>query len=469
MSSDEGVGVGSLDGRRVAVVGLGVSNVAVVRWLAERGALVTAFDMRDAPQLAPQLREVGHLLQDCHCGGRYLDRLAEGTFSALVLTPGLDKRVDAVELHRRRGALITSETDLFFRSCSCRTAGVTGSAGKTTTTTLLHRMLESGLDQRVHLGGNIGIPLVERATSMAPDDWAVLELSSFQLETCSVAPHVAVLLNIYSDHLDVHRDATAYAEAKARIIRLQRADDLHILNYDQPEVRALGAESEGSTWYFSLCAVPPRGIFVERGRVRWTDGLAVSDVGSVCDLRVRGRHNLANFMAAAAAALLIGVKAATIMEVARDFTGIEHRLEVVAEVDGVLYVNDSIATTPERALAALDSFDQPLIVIAGGSDKGLALDEFARHLARRARGVVLLGAMADPIERAMRQVQPGPDSVIRVDSLAAAIAAARGLAEAGEVVLLSPACASFDMFDSYVQRGDQFRSLVLQLAGERES
>lgn len=461
-STDSGMGILGMRGKEVAVVGLGVSNLPVARLLLKEGASVHLFDQRPLEKLDHDVKALIGAGARSHLGPHYLEALSRGIFDALVLTPGMKKGVSQVEVHRRRGALITSEIDLFLRLTRCRTLGVTGSAGKTTTTTLVHQMLDlQGLP--VTVGGNIGLPLIEKHSCLEPGSWAVLELSSFQLETCTVSPHIAVLLNLYTDHLDIHPDLRSYWEAKSRIFRFQGPDDYLVLNLDQEEVSGLTSDSAAQIYHFSLHQRPARGVYLQGRDIMWSSGQGVSRLGSAGDLGLRGRHNVANFLAAALAGLLAGVSAEKVMEVARSFTGIPHRLEEVRELEGVVYVNDSIATTPDRTRAALESFQGPVVLIAGGYDKGLCYKSLGTDIATRAKALVLLGDTADCIQEAVREAG-GDLSIVQVASLQEAVVRARSLARPGDVVLMSPASASFDMFRSYVHRGDVFRQLVMELA-----
>lgn len=446
----------------MAVVGLGVSNLPVARLMMAGGARVHLFDQRPAEDLDSSISGLLEAGAEACLGPDYLEGLARGSFDVLVLTPGLKKDITAVEVHRQRGSEITSEMDLFLRLNSCRTLGITGSAGKTTTTTLVGEILQlSG--SRVMKGGNIGTPMIQVASQLPPEVWAVLEMSSFQLETCTSSPHVAVLLNLYRDHLDVHADRRAYWAAKKRIMRFQEASDFLVLNQDQPEVSALAAEASAEVCFFSTSGLPCRGVGLEAGHIVWVDGRKRQLVGPVSEIKLRGRHNQANFLAATAASILAGASPDHIMEVGRTFSGVPHRLEEIRRLDGVLYVNDSIATTPERARAALAAYSRPVVMIAGGYDKGLSYGQLGEDIARRAKALVLMGDTAETIRQSVAGAG-GTLPMTDVSSMEEAVSRARRQAEPGDVILMSPACASFDMFRSYVHRGDVFRQIVLNLA-----
>ena len=479
---------GDWRGLAVAVVGLGAENWPLVRFLCRQGARVVAGDRKSAGELGEVVEELRALGVELHLGPSYLECL-EGVQVAF-LTPGMPKHLPAIQEARRRGVRITGQADLFLRLCPAPVVAVTGSSGKTTTTTLIGRMLaQSGF--RVWVGGNIGRPLIDRLEEIGPQDRVVLELSSFQLETCDVSPGGAVVTNITPNHLDVHPDMAAYVAAKERIVRFQGPEDFAVLNADDGIVSAMAGRTRAQVRWFSLAGDPGPGAWLEGRRLLARPGRgrlagSVRELASRDDLRLRGDHNVANALAACAAALEAGASPEAIREVLRTFSGVPHRLEEVARVDGVLFVNDSIATSPARAVAALRSFSEPVVLIAGGYDKHLPFDEFARVAVERCRHVVLLGQTADAIAQALELARqqsrelsrgggppagasgPTGPTVSRARSLEEAVAQAREAARPGDVVLLSPACASYDMFRNFEERGARFRELVRRLAEEAQ-
>ncbi|MDI6895198.1 MAG: UDP-N-acetylmuramoyl-L-alanine--D-glutamate ligase [Bacillota bacterium] len=478
-----------LKGKKVAVVGLGVSNLGLVRFLLLQGARVTVLDRKPAEELAGRLEEVRQAQAGpggpgareraspvrAVLGPGYLDALDEG-FDVIFLTPGMPKRLPQVEEARRRGAVVSGEIPLFLELCPAPVVGITGSAGKTTTSTLVARMLEAS-GYQVYLGGNIGLPLIDRVDRIPSDARVVLELSSFQLELTGRSPHVGVLLNLLPDHMDVHSSWDEYVAAKRRVFLFQGPRDCAVLNGEDELVAPLAEEAPGKVLFFGERGPFPQGAWVEGGgaarqvvlRLPGEEARPVCAVGS---LRLVGRHNLLNALAAVTAAGLMGAGRAAMAEVLGDFAGVSHRLERVAEVDGVLYVDDSIATTPDRARAALAALPGPLILIAGGYDKKLDFTSFARALPGRVRHLILMGATAPRIRAAVEQL-PGPDLpapvLHEVGGMAEAVELARSLARSGDTVLLSPACASFDMFRNYEERGTIFAELVRRMAGEGAS
>lgn len=452
------------------MVGLGLSNLALVRFLLKRGARVTVLDRKPAAELADRLAELPPQVRTV-LGPGYLDALEE-PFDAVFLTPGMPKHLPQVEEARRRGAQISGEVPLFLQLCPARVVGVTGSAGKTTTSTLVARMLEaSGF--RVYLGGNVGVPLIEQVGDIPADARVVLELSSFQLELAERSPHVGVLLNLLPDHMDVHSSWEEYVAAKRRVFLYQTGEDFAVLNAEDDLVIQGARDVAGRPVFFGESGPFPAGAWVEgvgagRQLVLRLPGEEVAPVCPVSSLRLVGRHNLLNALAATAAAGLVGARPQAMGQVLGSFTGVPHRLERVAEVEGVLYVNDSIATTPDRALAALAAIPGPLILIAGGYDKKLDFGRFARGLLGRVRHLILLGDTAPRIRAAVEGAAaeaglPGPVVHVVAD-MARAVERAHAVARPGDTVLLSPACASFGLFRDYRERGTVFKEMVGRLA-----
>lgn len=463
-------------GVRVAVVGLGVENVPLVRYLVTHGASVVASDRKPLEQLGPRGADLERLGVRMVLGEHYLEVLQD--VDVAFVTPGIPKHLPAIEAARRAGVVVTGQADLFMRLCRAPIVGVTGSSGKTTTTTLIGRML-GGTGRPVFVGGNIGEPLIEHLDDIGPDAWVVLELSSFQLETAGVSPHGAVVTNVTPNHLDVHQTMEAYVAAKTRILAFQGPDDFAVLNAENPITAEMAGRTAGQVLWFGLGRHEP-GAWVEGDRLLAAmpaspglpDDVVPGGVVEVCrrsDIRLRGEHNVENVLAASLAALRCGTPLEAIREAVRTFTGVVHRLEEVGRVDGVLYVNDSIATTPARAVAGLLAFQEPVVLIAGGYDKHLPFAEFARVAAERCRHIVLLGQTAPAIARALRQAEEEtgrPVSYERVESFEAAVRAARAAARPGDVVLLSPACASYDMFHNFEERGARFRQMVQAMMQE---
>jgi UDP-N-acetylmuramoylalanine--D-glutamate ligase len=462
--------VEDLSGLRVVVLGLARSGIAASRFLADAGAVVAAYDRRPASELGEAIAALGARPVRLALGVDEADAAAMlGHADLLVTSPSVSARFpttdpwlrESIRAAEARGAEVISEVELFLRLTSARLVGVTGTKGKTTTASLVAAMLtEGGLPTT--LGGNIGTPLIERSLELGPDDWVVLELSELQLPTISRGVDVAVYTNIAEDHLDRHGTVEAYRAVKALLAELTVPGGRVVLNHDDPGSRELGERLPRSALAWYGMDRPGRGqpeAWLEDGWLT-VDGDRIVAAGEV---RLPGRHMLADVLGAALAASLIGVDANAIGSVARTFAGVPHRLETVAERDGVRWVNDSQATIPQAAIAALEAFDSPIILIAGGKDKGLEYAGFADAIAARVRALVLIGETSDELGALVRARVP----VRPAASMDEAVAIVAELARPGDVALLSPAAASFDMFTDYAARGDAFRAAVERIGEGR--
>lgn len=454
-----------LKGKKVAVVGLGISNLALIRFLRTRGVRVVGCDSKDAGSLGEErlqtLRQLG--VEELHLGPGYLDGLEE--YGVIFLTPGMRKDLPAILEARQRGAVVTSEMDLFFRYCRAKIVGITGSSGKTTTTSLVGAILGRA-GERVWVGGNIGQPLIEWVEEIAPQDAVVLELSSFQLQELERSPHIGVVTNVTPNHLDQHRSMEEYIQAKENIVRYQVSGDWAVLNLDNPITRQMAERAGGQVLFFSRTQLPERGAGLIGEDLVWRWAGSVERVLARSEIPLRGEHNVENVLAALAAARLWGAPAEAVREAVVEFKGVPHRLELVREKDGVRYYNDSIATSPARALAGLRSFTEPVVLIAGGYDKHLPFDELAEEVVRRVKALILVGAASPLIEAAVHQAEERLGRLVplrRCTTFEEAVRAAAEEAKAGDVVLLSPACASYDLFPNFERRGEKFRELVQAL------
>lgn len=455
-----------LRGLAVSVVGVGVSNMALIRFLLKRGSRVTARDAKNPDELGERFIELKKLGVDLRLGDGYLDDL--GDSDIVFLTPGMRKSGPEIEDATGRGARISSEAALFLELCKRPVIGITGSAGKSTTTSLVGEILrESG--KRVIVGGNIGLPLIEYVDDMPDDAWVVMELSSFQLELTRVSPYIGVILNITPNHLDIHPSMEHYADSKRNLVRNQGPGDFAVLNFDQSITREIAQTVRSRVAWFSLRdAVYPGAYLEDDSLVLNVEGKRV-EVTRVGRLRLKGEHNVANFLAAATVGGLVDCPVHAMRSVAENFRPLEHRLEEVAEIDGVRFVNDSIATTPERAIAGLRSFSSPVVLIAGGYDKKLDFSELGTEIVKRVEVLVLLGAAKDKIKAAVDEARSklnevGP-RIIEVQRMSEAVEVAYHEATPGDVVLLSPACASYDMFVNFEERGRKFKESVSALSG----
>ena len=441
-----------LKGKRIAVVGIGVSNLPLIRLLAQSGCDVTACDKNSAEELGDVYQELSGLGVKFCLGKHYIDKL---DFDVVFRTPGLhpDKLKNAI----RPDTVVTSEMEAFFAVCPCRIIAITGSDGKTTTSTLIAKLL-SAEGYTVHLGGNIGKPLLCESPSFRKDDVAVLELSSFQLHSMKCRPDVAVITNLSPNHLDVHPSFEDYANAKKNIFLLQGRDCRLVLNLDNVYTAACAAEAVSEVIWFSREQIPERGYSfhdeaIYRGSERFLEAK---------DILIPGMHNVENYMAAFAATDGL-VSPETCRKIATSFAGVEHRIELIRTLRGVKYYNDSIASSPTRTIAGLRSFDQKLILIAGGHDKLVPFDLLAEEIVKRVKALYLVGETAEKISAAVKNAPGYNESSLPItvmDDFRETVLAAAAYAQPGDIVILSPACSSFDRFKNFAERGNTFRKIV---------
>lgn len=470
----------SFDGKRVAIVGMGKSNQALCRYLLKEGAEITCFDRKTKEELGHVYDEFSSYGVKWSLGSDYLDILP--SFKHIFLTPGMKKNQPEIVEARNRGAVISTEVALFLERCKARVCGVTGSAGKTTTTTLVAMMLKESLPhKKIFVGGNIGSVLIEKVDEIPEDALVVLELSSFQLELVEKDPDVSVILNVKPNHLDIHDSFEDYVNAKRRIYRFQNKDNWCILNFDDPITRKMLSECPGNVGLFSLRPFD-RDIAKSVGQIgklayAWleqstlfaqVENYPVQRIASAGDLLVPGAHNISNTLAAILLSMLMGANPEGILTAIKSFGGVEHRIEFVREAYGVKYYNDSIATSPDRTIALLETLRGPLVLILGGYDKGLPFDELAEKVVARNCIVITMGKTAGKIESAIveaweRTKRSGCPDISRVSSLEEAVHTAKQKAKPGYSVVLSPACASFDMFRNFEERGRLFKEIVRKL------
>lgn len=432
-------------GKRVDVVGIGISNTPVIRLLAAAGACVTAYDKNTREGLGPVAGELEALGVTLVLGEHYLDKL---TGDIIIKTPGLRFDHPAIAQAVARGAHLTSEMELFFDVCPCKIIAVTGSDGKTTTTSIIYELLKAA-GYTVHLGGNIGMPLLPQTPDIKATDIVVAELSSFQLHTMTKSPDIAVVTNLSPNHLDVHKSMDEYVEAKKNIFLHQSEGGVLIVNADNEITNAF--VGNGKTCKFSFKNdYRDGGIYINGERL-----LERSDI------LLRGDHNVENYMAAIHAVCGL-VDKSVIVSVARTFGGVRHRIEFVDEINGVRFYNDSIGSSPTRTIATLRSFDGKVILIAGGYDKKLPFEALARECEGRVKALFLTGATAEKIEAAAREACPDLPIFV-IDDFDDTVKRAYAYASDGDTVLLSPACASFDKFKNFEVRGDHFIDVVRSL------
>ncbi len=441
----------SLKDKKIAVLGLGVSNRPLVRLLLEYGCHVTGCDRTPREQLDAEVLELEQLGCELRVGDGYLEDVSA---DVVFRTPGMHPANPAIQALQRRGAEVTSEMEVFFEVCPCRIIAVTGSDGKTTTTTLISEFLKAE-GKTVWLGGNIGTPLLPLCRQMQAEDLAVVELSSFQLMDMRRSAHVAVVTNLAPNHLDVHKDMEEYTEAKKNIFRFQDTAHRLILNADNAITAAF--RGNGTTEFFSRQGKPAR-VRAENGSI-YRDGL---EVLKTQDILLPGVHNVENYMAAILAVDGL-VSDETIRHVARTFGGVEHRIELVRIKDGVRFYNDSIASSPSRTIAGLRSFPEKVILIAGGYDKNIPYDELGPEICRHVKLLVLGGATGPKIRQAVENCGGEQPRILDCTDFTAAVSAAAAAAQPGDVVLMSPASAAFDQFKNFMVRGQYFKKIVMEL------
>ena len=460
--------VNSVRDKRIAVIGAGVSNTPLIELLCANGCDVTVCDKRSETEMGEEgerLRALGAKLQ---LGEDYLEHL---NHELIFRTPGLMPFDEHLLAARKRGSVVTSEMEVFFALCPCKIIAITGSDGKTTTTTIVSELLKAA-GYRVHLGGNIGKPLLCETPDIRPGDIAVLELSSFQLHSMNCKPDVALITNLTPNHLDKHKDFQDYIDAKRAIFERQTADDRLILNLDDEHSAYYAGFARSHVCYFSDRNPVVEGAVCENGRIIRVHGAERQEIMLADEIKLPGEHNLLNYLAAFAATDGL-VEPKICRDVAMRFAGVEHRLEEVRVLNGVTYINDSIGSSPARTIAGLRALKTKPIVIVGGYDKHIPFDTLGDELCLRAKQVVLTGATAEKIKKAIETSPYYAESslyVQRVDDFEQAVLAASQAAEAGDIVLLSPACASFDRFKNFAERGLFFKKIVMELkAHENQS
>lgn len=450
-----------INGKKIAMCGIGISNTPLIMNFLSKGATVYACDRRTREQIGAAADEIEAAGAELRLGEGYLDNLE---VDIIFRTPGMNFNLPELEAARKKGIAVTSEMEVFFDLCPATIFAVTGSDGKTTTTTLIAKMLEAE-GKTVHLGGNIGKPLLPQIENIKPEDCVVAELSSFQLISMRKSPDVAVVTNVAPNHLDIHKDMDEYVEAKKNILLHQNAFSRTVLNRDNDITREFRKYVRGQSLSFSMERPLKNGAWLD------TDGVIHMAYRGIdapimhrSEITVLGDHNVENYLAAIAAVWgYVGVD--TIKKVAHEFKGVEHRIEFVRELDGVKYYNDSIASSPTRTIAGLKAFDRKVMLIAGGYDKHIPFEPMVPYIIDKVKKLYLCGATAEKIEQCVRADKnyKGEPEIIRVKDIAEAVAAAHRDAKKGDIVTLSPACASFDAFPNFVARGNYFKELVNKL------
>lgn len=450
-------------GKKVAIIGLGVSNIPLLDYFYQLQAKVSIFDKRQREELKEEIvKKIETYEFELYTGKEALNHL-QG-FSIIFRSPSCRPDIPEIRAEVAKGAILTSEIEMLMKLCPATVIGITGSDGKTTTTNLIYQILkEKGY--HCYLGGNIGIPLFTKVGEMKPEDMVVLELSSFQLMDMEISPHISVITNISPNHLDIHKSYEEYIEAKKNIFQYQTNQDILILNYDNEITRKLKDEAKGKVVYFSKKEKLEDGIINNNGVIKSCQKNVRRHILNTKEILLRGEHNYENICTAIAATSSL-VEPELQITAIKKFQGVEHRLEFVKEINGVKWYNDSIGTSPTRTIAGLKAFEEKIVLIAGGYDKHLDYTPIAKPITQKVSTLILMGATADKIEEVVNKelkIQNRQMLIYHCNSLKETVEKAYEVAKPDEIVLFSPASASFDLFKNFEDRGNQFKELVNQL------
>lgn len=451
-----------LRNKTVAFCGLGRSHLPTIRLFREKGIRVIACDSAEEDQLKKEITELKNLGVETRQGKNCLKSL---DMDIIFRTPGMKFSAPELVAARQKGIVVTSEMEVFFDLCPCEIIGITGSDGKTTTSSIIAELLKKA-GKTVHLGGNIGSPLLPLVEKISENDIVVVELSSFQLISMRKSPDIAVITNIAPNHLDMHADMDEYVNAKKNIMIHQNAFSTTILNFDNEITKNLAKFTRGNTIFFSNSDKKHNGFFVENDQIYYRNNNKVTPILKTSDIKIPGQHNVENFMAGICATLgLVGID--DIQFVAKNFSGVEHRIEFVREINGIKFFNDSIASSPTRTIRGILSlFDKKILLIAGGYDKKIPFDTLGAAINEKVKILILLGQTAQKIENSVKTAQNFDDSKIQIftaKNMLDAVNLAHNLAHTGDIVALSPACASFDLYKNFEIRGKDFKNIVNNL------
>ncbi len=452
--------------KKVAIVGLGVSNIPLIQYFYDLGSDVTVFNNKPIDKLEKEvLDKIYEYKLKFSFGENYLSKLKG--FDIIFRSPSCRPDLPEIKKEIENGAILTSEIELVLEMCPGTTIGVTGSDGKTTTTTLIYEMLkEQGLN--CYLGGNIGIPLFTKIKEMKPEDYVVLELSSFQLMTMNVSPNIAVITNISPNHLDIHKSYDEYISSKANIFKYQNKNDLLVLNFENEITKDFEKNANSKVVYFSSKTKLDNGVILDNNIIKNCDNGLRRHIINFKNSKLRGLHNAENVCAAVAATNNI-VSVESQLSVGINFSGVNHRLEFVKEIDGAKWYNDSIASSPTRTIAGLNSFDENIVLIAGGYDKHLDYNKIAKPIIDKTNSLILLGQTTNKIYNAVTNELKHVEKdlpIYKVNTLDEAVEKAKEISKKDDIVLFSPASASFDMFKNFEERGNRFKQIVNNLFSE---
>lgn len=453
----------NIRGKRVAVIGLGVSNMPLIDYLYGLKAKVTVFDEKEIDKIEKEAIDKINAYGFELVTGRNALHFLRG-YNIIFRSPSCLPSTLQLRSEQKRGAIVTSEIEMLLHTCPCKVIGVTGSDGKTTTTSLIYEILKKG-GYTCHLGGNIGIPLFTQVRDFKEDDIVILELSSFQLMGMEISPDISVITNISPNHLDKHKTYEEYIEAKKNIFEFQDEEGKVVLNYDNDITRECAKEAPEKVVFFSSKEKLADGVIYDNGTIKVCEDGVRKHVIDSKEIPLRGIHNYENICAAIAATSEL-VDTSTQVEAIKEFKGVEHRLEFVRELDGVKWYNDSIGTSPSRTIAGLNSFNEKIVLIAGGYDKKLDYTPLVKPILEHVTKLILMGKTGPKIHAAILQETAETGEMVpiyRVHNVEEAVDRARIIAKEGEIVLFSPASASFDMFKNFAERGEFFKKLVSEL------
>ena len=452
-----------LKNRKVAVIGLGVSNIPLIEYLYNVGAKVTVFDNKNIEEIPKEIMDkITNYMMEFSFGENYLSKL--NNFDMIFRSPSCLPTVPEIAKEKERGAIVTSEIEMLMEMCPGTVIGITGSDGKTTTTSLIYEIIkEKGLN--CYVGGNIGIPLFTKLNEMTADDIIILELSSFQLMGMNISPKISVITNITPNHLNIHSSYEEYIDAKKNIFKFQNEEGVVVLNYDNEITRSCAKEAKGKVRFFSSKNKLDDGFIIDNGVIKECEDKLRRHILNTSEVKLRGMHNFENIATAIAATKDL-VDIDTQIKAIKKFQGVEHRLELIREIKGVKWYNDSVSSSPTRTIAGLNSFDENIILIAGGYDKNLDYTPIAKPILKKVKSLILLGdtskKIADAVENESIK-QNKPIDIYQCDNLKQTVDIAYKIAKKGEVVLFSPASASFDMFKNFADRGQKFKNIVNEL------
>ena len=446
--------------KKVAIIGVGVSNIPLIDYFYNLGSKVTIFNDKQLDELPQEIVNKINLYGiQASLGKNYLSKLKG--FDIIFRSPSCLPTVPELKEEIKRGALVTTEIEMVLKMCPCKVIGITGSEGKTTTTSIIYEVLKAG-EYNCYLGGNIGIPLFTKIKEMMPDDIVVIELSSFQLMDMDVSPDIAIVTNITPNHLNVHSSYEEYIDAKKNIFKYQNENGILIINYDNEITKEFHKEATGKIIYFSSREKLENGWIVDQNVIKECNDRVRRHILNTDDLTLRGTHNYENICAALAATKNL-VDIDTAVKAIREFNGVEHRLEFIREIDGVKWYNDSSSSSPTRTIAGLKAFNEDIILIAGGYDKNLDYTPIAKPILDKVKTLILIGDTATKIFSCVKkqeELQGKHIDTYVCDDLAQTVALAKKHAKPGQIVLFSPASASFDMFKNFADRGNKFKKLV---------